>query len=533
MKTAKYLWLLASPFAVACVSVEPVANESVGYEAQATSEGLAEEVPMEPAAPAEVQEAETPIIAEANTSPAAEVLEAVQDTTNAVMPETESLEATGPQNPGMSPEVAQLSVWSDPRYTEQFQASFLALSQVEPSLTMDEREVMQKVMEDLGKGKMERAIGRLERDGGPQASAVFDFTRANLYFQADDLENAKAHYMIAVEKFPKFQRAWKNLGLIHVRDGKMREAGDAFSRVIQLGGRDAVTYGLLGFAHTSAGHAIAAESAYRLAIMLDPYTLDWKIGLARSFFKQRRFAEAAAQCGSLIEQFPERGDLWLLQANAFIGLNDTQGAAENLAMADRLGTSSFESLANLGDIYINSDLFDLAVTAHVRALSIGSSVQITRAMRAAKILIAKGELDETLRLVQAIEGAAEGEISTEDSKDLLKLQARVAVATGEAEEELRVLKSIVELDPLDGEALILIGQSYARNGDSQQAIFYFERAEGIESTEADARVRHAQLLVKEGRYSEALPLLRRAQSIQPREDIRKYMEQIERIVRKG
>jgi Flp pilus assembly protein TadD len=136
-------------------------------------------------------------------------------------------------------------------------------------------------------------------------------------------------------------------------------------------------------------------------------------------------------------------------------------------------------------------------------------------------------------MVDALQRIVGATLSGEEAKDLLKLRARVAVASGQMGEELRVLESIVELDPMDGEALILLGQSYARSGDSQKAIFYYERAEGIEKSEADARVRHAQLLVKEARYAEALPLLRRAQAIQPREDIRRYMEQIERIMRKG
>ena len=94
-----------------------------------------------------------------------------------------------------------------------------------------------------------------------------------------------------------------------------------------------------------------------------------------------------------------------------------------------------------------------------------------------------------------------------------------------------VLEKIVELDPLDGEALILLGQHAARNDDLEKAIFYYERAENLEKFEADAKVRHAQLLVKHGKYDEALPLLRRAQQINPRENVQKYVEQVERIAK--
>ena len=120
-------------------------------------------------------------------------------------------------------------------------------------------------------------------------------------------------------------------------------------------------------------------------------------------------------------------------------------------------------------------------------------------------------------------------LATEEQKDLLKLRARLAVAEGASEEEVKVLTEIVALDPLDGEALILLGQQAGRTGNPEQAVFYYERAASLEKFEADAKVRHAQLLVGQGKYQEALPLLRRAQTIKPRDNIQQYLEQIERV----
>ncbi len=94
-----------------------------------------------------------------------------------------------------------------------------------------------------------------------------------------------------------------------------------------------------------------------------------------------------------------------------------------------------------------------------------------------------------------------------------------------------MLEEIVALDPLDGEALILLGQHSGRAGDVEQAIFYYERAESLEEFEADAKVRHAQLLVGQGRYDEALPLLRSAQQIRFRETVQEYLEQVERVAK--
>lgn len=428
---------------------------------------------------------------------------------------------------------SELAVWNDPDFQRQFAESYIAETEIEPRVTVEERELLQEVLDLMGADQLDKAARMLkeEVEGNEAASPVFDYMLANIYFQQEKLDQAATYYKTAVEEYPKFRRAWKNLGIIHVRQSEFKEAIPALTRVIELGGQDAVTFGLLAFSYSSVENHLSAEAGYRYAILLDPDTLDWKMGLARSFFKQQRYAEAAALCGQLIEQYPDRADLWLLQANAYIGMEKPLEAAEVYELIDHLGKSSFESLNMLGDIYINEELYELAASAYIRAIEKEAEKHSDRAIRAARILAARAAYDEAERMVEQIQSIYGEQLEAQQQKDLLKIQARLAVADGEAEEEVRVLKEIVELDPLDGEALILLGQHASRTGDSEQAIFYFERAANIEGHEADAKVRHAQVLVKEGRYSEALPLLRRAQQIKPRENVQQYLEQVERVAK--
>ena len=121
-----------------------------------------------------------------------------------------------------------------------------------------------------------------------------------------------------------------------------------------------------------------------MAILLDPKTLDWRMGLARSFFRQERFAEAGALCGQLIRRHSDRADLWLLQTNACIQLGQANNAAENYEIVDGLGKSTPESLAMLGDIYVNEELFDLAVEAYIRAMDKAPGGRPDRALSPAR-----------------------------------------------------------------------------------------------------------------------------------------------------
>jgi tetratricopeptide (TPR) repeat protein len=424
---------------------------------------------------------------------------------------------------------AELELWNDPAFKRNFVQSYTAETDIEPSVTIEERERMLKILELISSDKMDRAATQIEKERGPASSAVFDFTLANIHFQKEELDKAVAAYQTAVDKFPKFRRAWRNLGLIHVRRNEFDKALPALTKVVELGGGDSVTYGLLAYAYSSAENHLAAETAYRMAILLDPKTMDWKMGLIRSLFRQERHAEAASLCGSLINEQPDRVDLWLLQANAYLGLKQPMKAAENFELLERMGKSTAPSMNMLGDIYVNEELYELAVNAYVRALQIDSTLSVQSALRAAKVLAARGALKETRRLIDAAEKSKGDKLEAEERKDILKLRARLAVAEGSGDEEARVLEQIVQLDPLDGEALILLGQHARRSGDAEKAVFYFERASSLEKFEADAKVRHAQLLVGDAKYNEALPLLRRAQQINPRENIQKYLDEVERM----
>lgn len=440
--------------------------------------------------------------------------------------------AVAPQVASASPrplDAATLALWNDPEFQRRFTESYVAETEIEPRVTQSERTLLQRVMTEIAGDRLDAARELLEGALGPTASAVVDFTLANVHSQLDRYDAAAASYAQAVAKYPKFRRAWKNLALAHLRLGDVAAAGTALLRVVELGGSDAVTWGLLGFAHGSAERFVAAESAYRMAVSLDPATVDWQLGLARSLFKLQRFQDAAGLCSNVIAAHPDRGDLWLLHANAQIGLGQPLKAAEGLEMVERLGKATAESRNSLGDVYANAEIDDRAVACYRRALELDPACKPDRALRAARLLASRGAVEPVRALLLAVEELRGKELDAAQQKSLLHLRARIALAGEAPAEHLQALEEIVRIDPLDGDALLLLGQHAAAAGDVERAIAWYERAAGIEAFEADAKVRHAQLLVKQGKYTEALVLLRRAQTLKPRDNVQQYLERVERF----
>ncbi len=425
------------------------------------------------------------------------------------------------------------ALWKDPTFKKQFLGSYGFNAEIEPRVSAEERDQLEKVftLMSTDPARSGAAAKQLETITKNESSAVFDFTLGNIYFQQDRTEDAAKRLRIAIAKFPSFRRAHHTLGLIHLRAGDYDEAIKSFTKVIELGGAEGFTYGLLGYAYTARENFVAAESAYRQAALLQPDNLDWKLGLTRCILHEQKHAEAIVLLNELIDKRPDRVELWLLQANAYLGLKEPLKAAENYEFLSRAGKATWQSLASLGDIYVNQGLYDLAASAYTRAMAADPNQKVDLPLRAAEIFAARGALPQAKQVIESIQQHFSNRLEEADRRKLLKLQARVAVAEGAGDEAAKVLEEIVALDPLDGEALLLLGQHYSRTGGHEKAAFYFERAASLEAYEPIAKLRQAQLLVSQSKYQEAIPLLRRVQELKPQDDVARYLDQVERIAK--
>ena len=425
----------------------------------------------------------------------------------------------------------ELDVWNDPVFKKQFVAYYGIKAEAEPRITSEEVAILEKVrplmVDDLPKA--ENVLkGRMKAD----CSAILDFTLGGIQFQQDKMADALGNYQKAVAKFPSFRRAWRNLGLIYVRSGRHDDAISAFTRMIELGGGDAYSYGLLGFAYAAKLDYQAAEAAYRNALLLQPENTEWRLGVTRCVFKQQRFEDAVTLLETLIGRYPDKADFWLLQAQAYLGLKQPLKAAVNLEAVDHLGKATVDSLYTLGNIYVAEHLIDLAANAYLRAIDVDVKQPFTRPLQSAEMLAARGALTQARQVAAHVRETWEKQMEEADRRKLLKLEARLSMAEGAGSAGTAgVLEEIVKLDPLDGEALMLLGQHYAGQKEPDRAIFYYERAESLDAFEVRAKIRHAQALVGMGRHAEAVPLLRRAQEVKPHDDIARYLEQVERIAK--
>jgi tetratricopeptide (TPR) repeat protein len=425
------------------------------------------------------------------------------------------------------------ALWNDADFQRRLVGSYGFASEVEPKLQPDELDKYRTVVVPiLTNSDPKKIISTIEGLTGPRASAVFDFTLGNVYFQRENLTNAVKHFETAILKFPDYRRAQKNLAFALVRDGKYAEAIKPLTRTIALGGGDGKVFGLLGFASLSQGRNVSAEAAYRQALVYEPENLDFKLGLVKSCIGTGNHDYAAALIDELLKQYPERDNLWTLQANLFIQKDQPAKAALSLEMLRRLGKAPPPSLNLLGDLYMAQESRELALGAYLEALEKDNGQNPARALRPAQIMVGRGAFAEAQQLFARIR-AASTPLSGADELKLLKLESKVAMSTGSGERAIESLEQIIQKDPLDAEALLLAGDYYAKNDQKEKAEFRYQTAAGIGGFEAEAFVKHAQLLVQSQKYPQALELLKKAQKVKPRDNVQRYLEKVEQLARSG
>lgn len=424
------------------------------------------------------------------------------------------------------------NVLDDPVWRAHFLGTYGVLSGAEPEIRATEREILREVIE-LMKVDTGAAAAMLEGQVTADSSAAVDFILANLQFQNGALESAMKRYEAALAKFPDFRRAHKNLGLLKVQKGDYAGAIVNLSKAIELGDRDGRSYGLLGYCYINAEKYVAAEQAYRNAILQQPDTRDWKLGLARSLLAMQRHKEAAALFGELIAANPEDSAAWMLQANAFLGQDDPMSAAVNLETVRMMGKADTRSLVLLGDIYMSAEMPDLARSAYLEVVERDKErTQFRAAFRAAGLLLRTRAYDDAREILGAIERRYEGKLAANEELELWTLRAKLARAEGKAAEAAKMLESIVARDGTRGDALLELASYQRSAGERERALLLIERAERLESFRYPALLEHAQLLVDEKDYGRAADVLRKALQIKSEPRVEQFLARVEQAARR-
>ncbi|MFM1942862.1 MAG: hypothetical protein RI897_1844 [Verrucomicrobiota bacterium] len=435
------------------------------------------------------------------------------------------LAAVGAAQPEVVEENPLVPLWRDARWVQDF-LNFD--SGITPRLGSEEQAVYQALEKDeaLADKPLEKAEQLAAKAGGA-SSALLSYVVANLYLRGGDTTNAVRQLEVATSKNDRFLKAHRTLGLLLARDGKYAEAKSSLARTITLGGGDGLVMGMLGYCLLNEDNFLSARVAYEQAVLLDSRNVEWRLGLIKCYVGLSEYASAASLLDELLVQHPDRAALWVLQANVYVQLEQPQKAIVNLEVLRRMGEAKPQQLGLLADLYMAEGATELALPIYLAMVDAEGGQDMRRGIRAVEILAGRGAWVEAESLLERVKGVSGSGADDEEAAAVMKLEARVLGGLGRGGESIALLEKVLELDPLDGDALLMAGDHYAATEELEKAEIRFDRASKVEGFSADAWVKQAQLRVRDKRYAEAVELLRKAQKLRPKTSVQSFLERVE------
>ena len=401
-------------------------------------------------------------------------------------------------------------------------------SEVEPRISKSESFILREVIAK-SENNLEEAIVYLEEKIENDSSAALDFALGTMYYQSNRMSRSAQAYGRAIEKFPSFLRAHKNLGLVNVSLENLEPATKHLAKAISLGENDGSTFIALGYCHLSLDRLVSAENAYRMGLLLFPGSKDGLNGLINCLDQAGRYVEVLNLLDELLESDPQNSRYLQVRASALGSLGKEKEAAVTLDLLRRMGALRTQELVILGDLYHNLNLYDLSLDAYQEALARTNKLSLSQYIRIAQTLIQRSSYQEGFAYLEKIEKEFGEGRSKEERKLINLLKAEVLQSTGKNQQATELLREVVNQHPLEGRALIQLGQLAWKSGDHEYAIIQFQRAAKIDEFENPALIEHARLLVYLRKYQLAANLLERALVIKQEKRVEKYLNAINNL----
>ena len=437
-----------------------------------------------------------------------------------------------------------------PEFAKEFAGSYGILSDVEPEVSDAEQLLLTRLQTLFTESKFKDAenllvafIKETEKPTDPEKapaeiSPAMIFVLGNLYFQAERYDEAKRAFEAAIKRFPRFRRAFTNLGYVHLAQNKLDEALKSFQKSVNLGESSSRVMGMLGYCYLTKQNPLAAENAYRQAYLTDPDARDWKMGLAQSLLAQDKNEEAASLFGVLIQENQQDKQLWMRQTGAYLAMDRKDEAILNLETLRLMGLTDEANLTLLGNLYMDQAQPKLALSAYSDALSMAKSVNVPQSLKAARILNDYGFPDEAAELIHKIRGATK-DIVPADRIAMELTDVKIARAQNNLDRVGTILKQLLADAPANGEVLLETAKHFdqlARDQADEQeraklnneAKTHYLLAVENEITAYAANLGYGQMLVRDGRTIDALPYLEKSLSLKKSDSLEQYVSRVRR-----
>ena len=403
------------------------------------------------------------------------------------------------------------------------------LKEREPEITAEENALYEKIVPMLST-QPALALKLLEGmvNEKEQPSPAFACILGNAYYAAGQKEKAEANYLSAVKRYPSFLRAWGNLGVFYYSQEKFAEAIPCFSKAISLGDREPTTFGLLGYCLEKQENTVSAEMAYMQALAGDPGNTDWKEGLLRIYLQAKQYPRAEVLVKNLIKDQPQQVKYWLTYANILVATNRKLEAIALLEQTVALGFAGQDELITLADLYAEGKMIPEAVATYQKIITSLPALGEQKMLQLAQMLIA----DRKWQQAQEVLAALKPKLSASGNIAFMETEAGWYAAQKKWPEARDELVTLLQLAPLNGNALIGLGRAYEAQNDVPHATLTYEAACQIPESTYRACIALANIELKNRHFDKSVAYLEKALNLEKSTALEDYLTQIKTLAPK-
>jgi tetratricopeptide (TPR) repeat protein len=362
--------------------------------------------------------------------------------------------------------------------------------------------------------------GRVEPDF---ISAGLLYVIGQSYVALQRYAPAEAAFHLALVGLPNHVRALEALGILYLQAEHYADARSYLARAVELGRNTAHVHAALGYLELKTYRYWSAGHMFQRALTLDPRNRTALRGLLHALTETGEHAKARALVEQLLRDEPDDPDLWRYRARVALATNDRTAAVASLETALRLGDDSIENRRACAALHLESGniarAIELLPGAAARGLEFGLVDQ------ALGWLASENRWDEFRTLAASVDRTALGAV---EQSRLLTRRASLAMREGNRRAAGTVLQEALALDPLNGDALVALGQIYRADRDLGRADLLFRRASAYGTARGSALMARAEVAVDQGDYEGALTHLRTVATENPASaDLRRNIDLLE------
>ena len=177
----------------------------------------------------------------------------------------------------------------------------------------------------------DRATAQLIRMGN--GSPEYRLFVGKYYLNREQYDQAIAEFTAAAGANPNFPFLHFNLGYAHLKKQEYRQARDEFLKDAAIEPDVALNYQELGNTYWLMQDDANAEKNYREALGRDPRLVDSRIGLARLYQRQQKYAAALAEADAAVKTDPDRPDVHYVRGQALLRLGRKTEAQKESQLA--------------------------------------------------------------------------------------------------------------------------------------------------------------------------------------------------------